>query len=142
MRWICFAPTHTENFRALYASSPYQKNLVYLPSVPAFHERETNQIEWFVERGYVYVHADIRGSGVSEGMWKFHSIEEQRDHYDLVEWMAQQEWCTGKVGMIGNPTTPGFSGSLRRCSLPTSPRSSLLTAARICTGTWFSTAVF
>ena len=75
-----FRPDAEERFPALYASSPYQKNLVYLPSVPAFHERETNQIEWFVERGYVYVHADIRGSGVSEGMWKFHSIEEQRDH--------------------------------------------------------------
>ena len=96
-----FRPDAPGKFPALYASSPYQKNLVYLPSVPAFHERETNQIEWFVERGYVYVHADIRGSGVSEGMWRFHSIEEQRDHYDLIEWMAQQEWCTGKVGMIG-----------------------------------------
>jgi len=96
-----FRPDAPGKFPTLYASSPYQKNLVYLPSVPAFHERETNQIEWFVERGYVYVHADIRGSGVSEGMWRFHSIEEQRDHYDLIEWMAQQEWCTGKVGMIG-----------------------------------------
>lgn len=97
-----YRPDAPGRFPVLYASSPYQKDLVYLPSMPAFHERETNQIEWFVERGYVYVHADIRGAGKSvEGIWRFHSIEEQRDHYDLIEWMAQQEWSSGKVGMIG-----------------------------------------
>ena len=46
----------------IYATSAYQKDLAYLPQVPAFHFRETNDIEWFVSRGYVYVHQDIRGS--------------------------------------------------------------------------------
>ena len=97
-----YRPDDPGGFRALYASSPYQKDLVYLPSVPTFHLRETNDIDWFVQRGYVYVHADARGTGKSvEGVWKFHSEAEQNDHYDLIEWMAQQPWCTGRVGMIG-----------------------------------------
>lgn len=97
-----YRPDAPGKFPTLYASSPYQKDLVYLPAVPSFHERETNDIDWFVERGYVYLHADARGAGKSvEGIWRFHSIEEQNDHYDLIEWMAQQEWCTGRVGMIG-----------------------------------------
>lgn len=97
-----YRPDDPGRFPALYASSPYQKDLVYLPSVPTFHLRETNDIDWFVQRGYVYVHADARGTGKSvEGVWKFHSEAEQNDHYDLIEWMAQQSWCAGRVGMIG-----------------------------------------
>ena len=96
-----YRPDAPGKFPALYASSPYQKNLIYLPQLPQLHMRETNDIDWFVQRGYVYVHADIRGCGVSEGMWRFHSKEEQNDHYDLIEWMAQQPWCNSRVGMFG-----------------------------------------
>lgn len=97
-----YRPDAPGQFPALYASSPYQKDLYYLPPVPSFHMRETNKIEWFVERGYVYVNHDVRGSGKSvEGVWRFHSKEEQNDHYDVIEWIAQQPWCTGRVGMIG-----------------------------------------
>ena len=60
-----FRPDAPGEFPSLYATSAYQKDLSYLPQVPAFHFRETNDIEWFVSRGYVYVHQDIRGSGKS-----------------------------------------------------------------------------
>jgi predicted acyl esterase len=96
-----YRPDDAGKFPALYASSCYQKDLVYLPPVTTFHCRETNDIDWFVERGYVYVNADARGTGKSEGLWKFHSEAEQNDHYDLIEWMAEQPWCSGRVGMIG-----------------------------------------
>ena len=56
-----YRPDAPGEFPVLYASSPYQKDLYYLPAVPTFHMRETNKIEWFVERGYVYVNHDIRG---------------------------------------------------------------------------------
>ena len=65
--------------------------------MPTFHFRETNDIEWFVSRGYVYVHQDIRGSGKSvEGQWQFFSQAEQNDLYDMVEWIAAQPWCTAR----------------------------------------------
>src|SRR5450756_2940776 len=49
-----FRPDAPGEFPSLYATSPYQKDLVYLPQWPIFHFRETNDIEWFVRRGYVY----------------------------------------------------------------------------------------
>ena len=97
-----FRPDAEGEFPAIYATSAYQKDLEYLPQWPIFHFRETNDIEWFVSRGYVYVHHDIRGSGKSvEGQFQLFSQEEQNDFYDMVEWIAKQGWCTGKVGMIG-----------------------------------------
>ena len=97
-----FRPDVPGKFPSLYATSVYQKDLEYLPQWPVFHFRETNDIEWLVSRGYVYVHQDVRGSGKSvEGEFQLFSQEEQNDFYDMVEWTAAQPWCTGKVGMIG-----------------------------------------
>jgi predicted acyl esterase len=96
-----YRPDTPGRFPVLYASSCYQKDLVYLPAVTTYHCRETNDIDWFVQRGYVYINADVRGTGKSEGIWKFHAEAEQNDHYDLVEWVAGQPWSSGRVGMIG-----------------------------------------
>jgi len=90
-----------ERYPALLAASPYQKDLAGLPAVPMYPMRETGPIEWYVKRGYVYVLADLRGTGKSEGVWEVLSETEQRDLYELVEWVAAERWCTGRVGMIG-----------------------------------------
>jgi len=54
----------------------------------------------FATRGYVYVAADVRGRGDSDGEWRpyFH---EGDDGYDAIEWCAAQPWSTSKVGTIG-----------------------------------------
>ena len=97
-----FRPDAPGKFPALLCAHPYQKDLLYLPQWPVFHFRETNDIDWFVSRGYAYVNMDIRGCGKSmEGQFQFRSQEEQNDFYDLIEWTADQTWCTGRVGMIG-----------------------------------------
>jgi putative CocE/NonD family hydrolase len=58
---------------------------------------------FFVSRGYVHALVDIRGAGASEGSLagNYFSPREQRDGYDLIEWLAAQPWSTGKVGMMG-----------------------------------------
>jgi predicted acyl esterase len=53
-----------------------------------------------VERGYAGLHVSLRGSGDSGGEANLYNTFGQ-DGYDLVEWMARQPWCNGRVGMVG-----------------------------------------
>lgn len=58
----------------------------------------------FVPRGYVVLLQDLRGRGLSEGTGDyFHTANQKEglDGYDTIEWAADQEWCNGKVGMVG-----------------------------------------
>lgn len=97
-----YRPDAAGPFPALHAADSYQKDLVDLPQLPIFHMRETNDIDYFVSRGYVYVHSDSRGTGHSpEGQWDLFGEDMQNDLYDMTEWIAAQEWCDGSVGMIG-----------------------------------------
>ena len=98
-----YRPDAPGTFPALHAADSYQKDMVNMvPTLPIFHCVEVNDIEYFVSRGYVFVHTDSRGTGHSpQGEWAFWSQEEQTDLYDMIEWIAVQDWCTGKVGMLG-----------------------------------------
>lgn len=57
--------------------------------------------QYFVPRGYAVVLADVRGTGFSEGCMNMMGAKEQADTYALVEWIANQTWSDGKVGMYG-----------------------------------------
>lgn len=63
---------------------------------------------YFVERGYAVFIQDVRGLGRSDGQFE-RFIADGPDGYDTIEWLAQQPFCTGKVGMIGEY----FSGYLQ-----------------------------
>jgi hypothetical protein len=55
-----------------------------------------------VEAGYVVVVADARGTGFSEGSYDYYNfVEGPFDGYDTVEWIAEQPWCDGNVGLMG-----------------------------------------
>ena len=97
-----YRPDAPGAFPAIHAADSYQKDLDHLPLLPIFHMRETNDIEYFVSRGYVFVHSDSRGTGHSPtGQWDLFGQEMQNDLYDMIEWIAVQPWCDGKVGMLG-----------------------------------------
>ncbi len=56
---------------------------------------------YFAENGYVFVSVDIRGRGNSEGVFDPCTVQDGKDGHDLVEWIAKQPWCNGKVAMWG-----------------------------------------
>ncbi len=56
---------------------------------------------FFVTRGYVAAICNARGSGASPGYLDPFSAREQRDNYDLIEWLAVQPWSTGRIGQTG-----------------------------------------
>ena len=70
----------------------------------ASHSSRSGDVDYFVKRGYVYIIPDPRGIGKSEGEWHgFYGPKEQEDLYTVIEWIAQQAWCSGNVGMAAFP---------------------------------------
>ena len=54
------------------------------------------------EGGYVVCRVDVRGTGSSEGVAEDeYPPQEQRDLCAVIAWLADQEWCSGSVGMYG-----------------------------------------
>lgn len=61
-----------------------------------YHERGV----YFAAHGYPFLAVDVRGRGNSEGDFRpFH--QEAQDGHDVVEWLAQQSYCNGRVAMWG-----------------------------------------
>ncbi|HZS59373.1 MAG TPA: CocE/NonD family hydrolase [Gemmatimonadaceae bacterium] len=60
-----------------------------------YHERGM----YFARHGYRFAIIDVRGRGNSGGA--AHFMADAHDGYDIVEWLARQSWCDGKVAMWG-----------------------------------------
>ena len=80
-------------FPVLLTQTPYNKNTTGL----------NFEDDYLVERGYVQVIVDVRGTGSSEGAWSSFGAREQRDGYELVEWAASRArpWSDGRIGLHG-----------------------------------------
>lgn len=109
-----FRPDADGKFPALIAHGQYGKEVEEMALTFPPQTRPSNlwdgcieggDTKYIVPRGYVHVVADARGTGKSEGEcvgfigtggdW------EGKDCYDLIEWIAEQPWCDGNVGMTG-----------------------------------------
>jgi predicted acyl esterase len=55
----------------------------------------------WVPRGYARAYADVVGTGNSGGCWDYGGVGEKESGYDVVEWIAAQEWSTGRLAMMG-----------------------------------------
>ena len=90
-----YRPDGPERCPAILSAYPYNKDGFGGASAQPM-------IAYFTKRGYAFVAADCRGYGASEGIYAdFLDGFNGEDLYDLVEWVATQPWCDGKVGMTG-----------------------------------------
>ena len=62
----------------------------------SYHDRGV----YFAAHGISFLTVDVRGRGNSDGEFR-PLIQEASDGYDVVEWLAKQPYCNGKVSMWG-----------------------------------------
>ncbi|HTQ62437.1 MAG TPA: CocE/NonD family hydrolase [Candidatus Solibacter sp.] len=67
---------------------------------PYIGDSYTDRAMYFAEHGYVYALVDVRGRGNSGGAFEPFA-NDAKDGYDIVEWLAKQSYCNGKVAMWG-----------------------------------------
>ena len=65
---------------------------------------------WTAAQGYACIRVDISGSGDSDGLIEDEYVKrEQDDALEVIDWLVDQPWCSGAVGMIGI-SWGGFNG--------------------------------
>jgi putative CocE/NonD family hydrolase len=104
---------------AVFEIIPYRKNDVSA-------QRDLMIHPCFAEAGYISLRIDIRGSGDSEGVLHDEYLQrELEDGIEIINWLADQQWCSGEVGMIGI-SWGGFSG-LQLAALQPEPLKAVVT---------------
>jgi putative CocE/NonD family hydrolase len=86
----------------VYRASVARKSPVLLQRTP--YGKGESQIPMALmaaERGYSVVIQDTRGRWASGGE-NYPLVHEREDGYDTLEWVANQSWCNGLIGMYGS----------------------------------------
>jgi putative CocE/NonD family hydrolase len=94
------------------AARPVPVILEYIPyrRRDSTRARDDRMHGWFAAHGYACARVDIRGSGDSDGVLTDEYLQSELDDgCSIIDWLAEQPWCTGQVGMIGI-SWGGFNG--------------------------------
>jgi uncharacterized protein len=101
-----FRPAAAGRFPALLSVHAYDKAMQWAPSRSAAMNPRNAQAEagdprFYARRGYAHAIVNVRGTGASGGRYSNYSAREARDIAEAIEWLAEQPWCDGRVGMFG-----------------------------------------
>src|SRR5713101_5518813 len=86
-----YRPDSNEKLPVLLNRTPYDKKFPLISSLTLDSIRAA-------QRGYNVVFVDCRGRFASQGTFTCF-VDEPRDGYDTIEWLARQPFADGKVGM-------------------------------------------
>ncbi|MFG2721530.1 CocE/NonD family hydrolase [Streptomyces sp. NPDC048416] len=88
--------------------------------------RDWQRHPWYAGHGYASVRVDVRGHGCSGGLpGDEYDATELADGVAVVNWLAQQPWCSGRVGMFG--ISWGGFNSLQIAALAPEPLKAVVT---------------
>jgi putative CocE/NonD family hydrolase len=107
-------------FPVLITQSPYSTNLGVAGNVPACQDAVTDTLtnlpgelsagselgpcpgSYYVERGYIVIQSDQRGTGLSEGdHWGLFGPRDAKDGAELAQWAANPRTVPGSNGRVG-----------------------------------------
>lgn len=74
-------------------------------------------ISRYLEAGYAFVFQMVRGQHFSEGTFHWHQPD-QEDGYDCINWIDEQPWCDGNLGMEG----ASYAGKVQVQAAQTKPK--------------------
>lgn len=110
-----FRPNDDVQHPAIMAMSPYGKEIgsqwlddtpnhagVPMNATSGLQKFEGPDPAYWCDHGYAIINPDVRGAYNSEGIILFFGSDYGRDGADIIEWVAMQPWCNGKIGMSGN----------------------------------------
>ena len=94
-----------DGFPALLHLTPYYRRFALKENAACITEACPNAFKFrdmFVARGYAMVVVDVRGTGASFGSRdSFRSPAEREDFRTILDWVAEQDWCNGRIGATG-----------------------------------------
>ena len=113
LRAIIYRPDNKEKHPAILMRTQYDRlRETGAPFMPILNA---------VWAGYIIIVQNVRGAFGSEGVHRMddpYLTVEGYDGYDSIEWVAEQTWCDGNVGMAGG----SFLGSTQWAAAKESPR--------------------
>ncbi len=86
------------------ADAPTPAVLEYIPYRKDDYSalRDSTTIAHFANHGYACIRVDMRGSGSSDGvLYDEYTDQEIDDGVAVIEWIAAQPWCNGRVATMG-----------------------------------------
>jgi uncharacterized protein len=94
-----------------------QKFPVILTRTPYDKSGSASLGSYFASRGYVFVAQDTRGRYLSEGVWRW-LTDDGPDGVDTAQWIGEQSWSNGRIGMIGTSYVGGTQHALAMAQSP------------------------
>jgi putative CocE/NonD family hydrolase len=85
-------------------AAPVPAVLEYIPYRKRFGTARRDEVmhPYLAGHGYACVRVDLRGSGESDGVLRDEYLQQELDDgLEVIEWLADQPWCDGSVGMMG-----------------------------------------
>jgi len=108
-----YKPKAPGKYPVIMTYGPYGKDVPYRDFHPAsfaeipdsqksdYSAWETPEPTYWTQQGYVVLRVDERGIGSSPGFLDTMSDQTSSDFAECIEWAADQEWSSGKIGLLG-----------------------------------------